>query len=367
MSRGISTRADALHVTVDGVDLTATLWPEIQAAYRVRNETRDNLLSLFAARTTAPAEAVAQTLNYDDFEEASEFGVPKSLRASADVLLLAYGFRWFDAASRFTWRALVDMDAAQVSAQAAAILEADNRLVYKACFGALLNNTQRLSPENLPIYPLYSGDGSIPPEHAAQVFTGTHTHYLTSQANVVDGNDVVELTRHITHHGYGDPSRGSRVLVLCHPNEAEVLRGVTKGATSSVDFVTAEGAPAFLTTQTLVGDRPPANLGRVPIFGSLGSAWLSENALVPAGYLLAVVVNADGTAQEAPLAIREHVRPELRGLRQVAGGDSNYPLQDSIASRGFGTGVRKRGAAAVMQITTNANYTVPAEYATVLA
>ena len=41
-----------------------------------------------------------------------------------------------------------------------------------------------------------------------------------------------------------------------------------------------------------------------------------------------------------------------------------YPLIDSFYSRGFGTGIRQRGAAVVVQITTGtAAYAIPAQYA----
>lgn len=366
MARGISTGGDVVKVTVDGVDLTSKIWREFQESLRLKNEDRDNLLALFGFKTTASGDSIAQTTNVDDFEPASEFGVPKTLRAPGTYLTLGNGFRWFDAATRFTWRALIDMDASQVEAVHQAALEADNRLVWNACFGRLFNNTSSTNEEGLTVYPLYSNDGTVPPEYAGIVHTSTHTHYLVSGAATVDGNDVVELTRHVTHHGYGDPARGGRIVVFCHPNEAEVLRGVTKGATSTVDFIPSESAPAYLTTQSLVGSRAPATLGRIPIMGSLGSAWLSENPLIPAGYLVAVAVNGPND-QRNVLAIREHVRSELRGLRQIPGSNGDYPLQDSYYSRGFGTGVRQRGGSAVLQVKASGSYDIPSAFASVLA
>lgn len=364
MARGISTGGDVLKTDALGQPLN-NLWREFQDAMRLKNEARDNFASLLSFRTSAVAENVAQTTAPDDFEEASEFGVPKAIRLPGTYLTLAADFKWFDAASRFTWRALVDMDSEQIASVNAAILEADNRLVFRAIMGRLFNNAVTVNGEGLNVYPLYAADGAIPPEHAGITFDGNHTHYLSSGAAVVDGNDVVELTRHVQHHGHGNPAEGGRVVVFCHPNEAEVLRGVTKGASSSVDFIPSESAPAYLTTQALVGDRPPAALGRIPVMGSLGSAWVSENALVPSGYLAAVAIYG-GNDRRNTLMLREHPRPELRGLRLIPGSDKDYPLQDSYASRGFGTGIRQRGGAAVMKIGTGA-YAAPAEYSTVIA
>ncbi len=67
------------------------------------------------------------------------------------------------------------------------------------------------------------------------------------------------------------------------------------------------------------------------------------------------------------IAFREHQRPEYRGLRQIPGTSSEYPLQDSYYTRTFGTGVRQRGGAAVVQVKASGSYDIPAAYATVIA
>jgi hypothetical protein len=342
------------------------MWREFQATLDVRNQARDNLLGLLTFRTTAAADQIAQTTDEFDMEKASDFGLPMSARATAIPIFLGFNLDWFDVASRFSWRFLLDADADQVRAVHAAVLEADNRLVFKAAFGALFNPTQRINPEGLAVFPLWNADNQTPPPWAGMPFTGDHTHYLVSGSATVDGNDLVDLTRHIAHHGYGDTARGARIVVLCHPNDGEVLRGVVKGANSAMDFIPSSSAPAFLTAQTLIGERPPNSLGRLPIFGSIGNAWLSENALIPQGYLLAVAVAGENNASNV-LALREHVRQEMQGLRQIPVDLAAPTIQDSLYRRGFGTGVRQRGAAAVMKVAAAGPYTPPAEYATVLA
>jgi hypothetical protein len=59
------------------------------------------------------------------------------------------------------------------------------------------------------------------------------------------------------------------------------------------------------------------------------------------------------------IGVRQHVNAAYQGLRQIAGKVPAYPLQDSFFSRGFGVGVRHRGAAAVMQIKASGSYTGP--------
>jgi hypothetical protein len=363
--RGINTAGDLIRETVDGVPVSR-LWGEFIETLKIRNETRDNLMAFLGFKTTAAGDQVAQTADVEDMEKASEYGLAKSVRAPGVFLTLGFNFDWFDAATRFTWQFLVDADASQVEAQHQAVLEADNRLVFKAMMGALFSNASRLNPEGLTVQPLYNADGTIPPEHAGVTYDGTHTHYLVSGAASLEGNDVIDVTRHVTHHGKGDTSQGERVVVFMHPNEAEVARGIVRGATSAADFIPSESAPAFLTDQTIVGDRPPAALGRISIFGSLGTAWLSESSLIPAGYLAAASVAGSNDPRNV-LAVREHSRPELRGLRLIPGPSDDHPLQQSTYQRGFGTGVRQRGGAAIMQIKASGSYAVPAMYSVVSA
>jgi len=64
-----------------------------------------------------------------------------------------------------------------------------------------------------------------------------------------------------------------------------------------------------------------------------------------------------------PVGIREHPQAGLRGLRLVKGRQPDYPLIDSFWAFGFGTGVRHRGAGFVMEITADASYDPPADYA----
>ncbi len=67
------------------------------------NEERTSIASLLSFYTTLRGEAVPQTLAHMKFEEASEFGVPVSGRADADVLRLGYTFTDYDLRLGTTW------------------------------------------------------------------------------------------------------------------------------------------------------------------------------------------------------------------------------------------------------------------------
>lgn len=64
---------------------TSSMFAEFQETMRLRNEARDNLTALLTFKTTAVGEKIAQTINADDFEEASEFGVPMSQPREVNV------------------------------------------------------------------------------------------------------------------------------------------------------------------------------------------------------------------------------------------------------------------------------------------
>jgi hypothetical protein len=367
MARGFSTSGDIVRNTIDGVDFS-TIWSEFAETIRLRNRDRDSLRAMLSFSTTAAGEAVAQTSSLDDFEDASEFGVPKSIRNDLTSLVLGYNLKDRDLAARYTYQFLRDADRSQIEAVHQSALDADNRQIFKSVLGALLNNTARVNPENLVVKPLWNNDGTVPPDWNGVAFAGSHNHYIVSGSATFDGGDIRDAFQAVAHHGYGSPDVGGRVIVFLNPVQAELARGFVKGAaaTDPFDFIPGPTAPAYLTTETLVGDRPPAQVGAIAIFGQYGSALLSESSLVPNGYVVSVATFGSND-QRNPIGFREHLRPEYRGLRQIPGSSSDYPLQDSYYTRTWGTGVRQRGGAAVVQVKAAGGYDIPAEYATVIA
>jgi len=227
---------------------------------------------------------------------------------------------------------------------------------------AVLNPTRRTNEQGNTIYGAYAGvAGDIPPAYLGTTFP-VHNHYLTSGSAVMDGTDLEATVRTVTHHGFG-VSPGTKVLVVANPAEADVIHsfraGVVdaSGVKSRWDFIPGAGAPAFLTTETIIGAQAPSRFENVDVLGSFGPTFV----VVPPGYTVVVATGgADDPAN--PVAIRKHPRREMRGLKLVDGPSPSYPLQDSTYARGFGTGMRRRGAAAVLQTTTAATYSVPGAY-----
>lgn len=360
MARGIRAAGDVLTRTTDGVDHNR-IWTEFSTAVAAVNSDRETLVSLFTHKTTESGEPVLQAFAAGEFEEATEFGEPVSIRPDRSYVTVGYPLRWFDLALRSTWRYLMDASAEQIRADQNAGLEADSKLVFQHVMATAFDPTPRVNENGVPIVGFWSGDGTVPPEFGGRTFLGTETHYLTTGSAALDNLDLAALINKPLSKGYASDGRG-RLLVFVHPDQMGAVRRFrATDAEGGFDFIPSSDAPAYLSAEEIVGSRAPGTYGRLPIAGSYGPAWVTENSMVPSGYLLALV--SDGpNSQRNPIAFREHVRPELRGLRAIGGGNREYPLQDSFLARGFGTGVRHRGAGAVLQVTASGTYTAPTAY-----
>ncbi|MFF1555299.1 hypothetical protein ACFVX3_30195 [Rhodococcus erythropolis] len=368
---GYATGGDVrVNQTADGVDLNV-IYAEVSQALSLYNNGRTRIASLLSYGTTAIADAVPQTIGSESFEEASEFGVPQGVREGAEALLLGYTFKDYDKATRFSWKFLRDASEEQVRSVVTRILEADNKNVNTAILNRLFNPTELLSPEKHRVFGLWNGsDGLTPPPHMGRTFLSTESHYLASGSAIIDSADIEDLINKVKTKGYG-PQSGTQLLILANPAEGELIQAFKKGLESrprigaepsapvaKYDFIPSVSAPAYLTDENVVGQVAPAEFGALPVAGSYGPAWLIESYFVPAGYV-AVVASGGPNSERNPVAFRQHTNPAYQGLRLIPGPVPAYPLQESIFSRGFGTGVRHRGAAAVMQITPGLSYTAP--------
>jgi len=362
MARGYNAMADILKATVDGQDLN-TVWAEFQSTLNLRNERRTALASLFTFRTTLASELVAQTLGGDDFEEASEYGVPTSLRSKPDTVKVGYPHKWYDKATRFTWRFLSTASAAQVAGIHGAALEADNKLVFDKVMRRVFNPTTTVNEDGTSVFGFWNGvDGAPPANQWGETFAPTYTHYRTSGAATITSGDVDELVGAVESQGFGLRENGDRIIVLANPAQADFIAGFRVASGAKYDAIPPQDAPAFITSETIEGDRPPGEFNGMPIACSYGDAWIVEDRGIPAGYIVALATGGPNSERN-PLGFREAVQPGLQGLIQIPGLQPNYPLIDSYYTRGFGVGVRQRGAGAVMQITANASYAAPAQYA----
>lgn len=365
---GIHSTGDLLTRAADGTDLNV-LWREFQQTLEIQNRSRGTIVDFLTYTVTEPVVTVPQFGSEAEFELASEYGLPRSRRSKASYFQMGFDFDWYDTGARFSWQFLADATTEQIQAVNASVLAADSRLVFNEVMKTLFDNTNRNATINgnaYTVYGLYNADGTVPPAYKTNTFSGTHTHYLDSGAATVDSGDLDEIETHITHHGY-TPESGVDIILMVNKTETATIRNFRtplNGGTATYDFIAAQGQPNILIPRDrLLADgqtRPPAQIRGMKVVGAYGNMTIVEEDYIPAGYMVAFATG--GTESLAnPIGIREHSNPALRGLRLVKGRNDDYPLQDSYWLRGFGTGIRQRGAAVVMRVGVAA-YSPPAAY-----
>jgi len=368
MALGYNTEGGVLTRTADGRDLN-DLWAELSQVVSIYNERRQKLIDLMTFTVTNNIEDVPQ-LGTDDFEKASEFGEPKGIRGQMTYWSLGFDFDWYDLAARFTWKFLAEASSQQIEAIHSSALEADSRLVFKKVLSSIFNSAGRsatINGQNYNVYPLYNADGIVPPAYKGNTFDGTHTHYLASGAATVDSGDLEAMYEHMRHHGYS-VDNGTTIVVMVNPVEGTQIKKFranqtnNNSAVATYDFVPSVGAPSLIVPnmQGLLGSQPQAVWNGLPVIGAYGPMLVIEEDYIPAGYMLMFGTGGEGNLQNL-VGMREHANQDLRGLRLIGGDRQGYPLIDSYYSRGFGTGIRQRGAGVVMKITAG-SYTVPAAY-----
>jgi hypothetical protein len=224
---------------------------------------------------------------------------------------------------------------------------------------ALFNNANRVFfDENFPtlsISPLANGDSVVYPPVIGSQTEATANNYLVSgyaPSAISDANDPIPVLVNQLEQYLGTPTGGSKIAVFCNNEETPFLKGLTNFDAVPNRFV-AYGENVSLVPR----DRYPAGLpGR--ILGETDSALIVEWRWVPAGYLLAVHL-------DAPSPLRRRIDPPAVGLGEgltLTTVDHTRPIEHSTWTNRFGYGCANRLNGCVMQLTTNASYTPPALY-----
>jgi hypothetical protein len=366
-ARGYNAAGDIITETSDGVPIN-DLWTAYQEYLAAFNRLRDPLLNFLTYRTTRSREDVVGSGVQADFEEASEYGEPVGIRPEVPpTSAMGYTFKWYDLAARFTWLFLADAESQQVDAIANMAGEAHNRLVFNTAMKTLFNTTRRTNKEGQTVYPFYAGQaGDLPPAVGTTTFADSHNHFVTTANATLAPSHLEALQGLVREHGYRSSAGYRLILMINEAQEGTIrnFRSTANGGTGTYDFVPSQGTSTLImpTDVRMEGTRPPATLNGLDVVGAYAEMTIVKSEFIPAGYMVLFATGGPENIQN-PVAIREHQKAALRGLRLVRGRTPDYPLIDSFYNVGFGTGVRHRGAGAIMQITASGTYTVPAAYA----
>lgn len=367
-NKGFNEAADVLFAAADGTDLN-DFWDEVQAVVRARNAQRNRLIDLLTFKVDGVADQVTLP-DPSDFEEASEYGLPKGIRTGVTRFWRGYDFKFWDIATRFTWRFIAEADVRQLRQLNNTVLEADNRLVYGRIMRTLFNplNGSGFTDENLPVtvYKFYNGDAEVPPIYESYTHTAPHNHYLTTTGAVASAtlipSAVERMDLELSHHGYSF-ERGFKKVLWVNKQEADIIKTWRVASGAPWDFIIDQskiGGGIIVPTNTQIIGQPG---GSVPgQIGTYGPWHVVEEPAIPAGYLVGLVSGgADNLSN--PIGVREHSNPAYRGLKVFPGDKQGYPLIESYFQRGLGTGIRHRGAGVLMQVSASATYATPAQYA----
>lgn len=360
--KGFNERADVVQAA-DGTSL-ADFWNEVQETIRLRNADRTSIIDSLSFRVSGISEEV-QVPSEVDFEEASEYGQPVGIRGTATRLFRGYDFKFYDLAVRYTWMFIAEADINSLRTNHNLALEADIKLTFRKVMQRLFNplNGSGFTDKNeaITVYAFFNGDGEVPSKVKQTTFAGSHNHFVTSGGASVTPANLATLALLTEEHGYTLQNGYSTVLWV-NKQEADIIKTFRTANGAAYDFVPNPalygGAIWVPNNGSYVGGPNGTVKGEI---GTYGPFHVVEEGYIPAGYIASI---ATGGLENIgnPIGIREHSNPAYRGLKVIPGQRSDYPLLDSFYRKGLGTGIRHRGAGAVMQITTNGTYTVPAAY-----
>lgn len=362
---GFNERADVI-VAADGTDLNE-FWSEVTRTIAMRNSMRTTIIDALSLRVNSASDSVTVPSEVD-FEEASEYGQPVGIRGGATRLFRGFDFKFYDLAIRYTWMFIAEASRQQLELNHNLALEADTKLIFRKVMQRLfnpLNNSGGFTDKNEPVtvYGFYNGDGELPPKYKHTTFAGNHNHYLVNGNASVRPQDLDLLALETEHHGY-TLQNGYRTVLWVNKQEADIIKTFRTAQGSKFDFVpnpaTYGGAVWVPNNGQYVGGPTGTVPGEI---GTYGPFHVVEEGYIPAGYMVSIVTGGQDSLSN-PIGLREHSNPAYRGLKVIPGQRSQYPLVDSFYRRGIGTGIRHRGAGAIMQIKASGNYQVPAEYDT---
>jgi len=364
---GFNERADVLVQAADGSDLNE-IWSEIQQTLAVWNRQRESLVSKLTYNVTETIEHVGVP-GSTDFEEASEYGQPRG-QSGYSYYNRGYDFKFYDLAMRFTWMFLAEAGQEQIRNLTNQALEADERLRFNKVMKTVFNptNLTGIADKNIPttVVKFYNGDGEVPPVYKTNTFTGSHTHYSTTQTLASSATltsatlDAVEDDFY--SHGYTPQQSGTQLILMVSRQEGKLIRQFKVSTGAKYDFIPSAnyGGGILLPFNGGIIARPQGTVQEE--IGTYGPFHIVEDLYIPSGYLAFFASGGDFNINN-PIGFREHQNPTYRGLTIIPGSRSDYPLTDSFFRRGFGTGVRQRGAGFLVQVTASATYTVPGIYA----
>ena len=342
----LETVPGARGLTTDGQNVNE-IWANMQAMLGAFNASNDQLVSLLSFQTDRANEKIGIPVN-PGFQKATEFGRPSKIRMS----MVARGFPYahFDLGDGYTQEYIDSASGAQLMAVQATVMNSwstlEREIVMEAIFGA----TNYTDQDGIAVKRLYNGDGEVPPAIKRWTHTGTHTHYLYSNA-AFDQDNLDTMSEHLIHHGFREFGDATFIL-LAHRDDVALIRAFA----NFVPSVSGSQPIEFSNSGVVAGLQRLQGTSGLQVEGWVNDWTIVQSNDIPSGYLLGFVSGGPMDLRNI-VGKRVHENPSARGLRLIEGNRQNYPLYDSVYDGYMGAGVGQRGAAVVM--SDGASYVAP--------
>lgn len=224
---------------------------------------------------------------------------------------------------------------------------------------AIFNNTERtFTDDELPtptvkVQPLANNDSVVYPPLIGSESEAQDNHYLASgyaASSISDTNNPLITVRDELEEHFGTPTGFGNIAVFI--NKAQEAK-----ISALADFEDVSDTNIRAGADTNV----PQNLPNVPgrILGRSNGVWVVRWDWIPANYLY-------GQDLDQPGPVMERVDPAYTGFQrglQLVATDERYPLVQSHWRNRFGMGVGNRLNGVCMELTADASYDIPTDYA----
>lgn len=185
---------------------------------------------------------------------------------------------------------------------------------------------------------------TAPPSYGVNSFSSSHTHYNTTGAATIANLDfIMDGMHHIIEHG---EVNGDFLVITNSATVLQILKLTSWIGTNRANISNPVTEKA-------------SQLGMWGSFSPILGATLRADDYVPANY----VIILGGITSQKPFKFHEPNNPQFRGLRWLPGKNPNRPWEDSYVRREFRVRTFRRWQGCVYQVTSNATYTAPSEYA----
>ena len=252
-----------------------------------------------------------------------------------------------------TTRAVKTMTADELAAYVQSKLTAFQKAKFNALRQAIFNNTNRViidsqakyQTTSLPFWNSATGT-SVPAINGYTFVSGDLQHYNgVATGTTPTGTDVrTRLIDKVRHHGFNQ----IEIWVSPYDYSLEALTGIFVPADNQI------GRSLMTATGTATNERMRPFSPWENLVGFVYNCPIIKTPIVPPNY--AIAVGTDGGALKAPFLSRQHPIASLQGLQTEV--KSNFPLENTIMTEGFGYAPNHRGAVAVLQMNST-TYTVP--------